>query len=275
MPDPDTGVPEGAPVRPREAPSGSPTATTRASGSTSTRRVGERRGLVVVIHGGFWRSAYGADPTASRWPSTSLARGWTACDIEYRRVGNGGGTPETFDYVAAAHRRAGRRRRPRPDDRSSPSATPRAGTSRSGRPARFSGAGGVALTHVDLPGRRARPRARPRRCPRRRRRRAPASATPPAPTTPQWDPQQQTRSTYPCGACTASTTTTVPLGQSEGYVVDAHRRRRRAEIIRVEGDHFVVIDPGSRGLGGPAWRSSTASPDPPPRFDGCLRDSRS
>ena len=42
----------------------------------------------------------------------------------------------------------------------------------------------------------------------------------------------------------------VPLGQSEGYVVDATAAGARAEIIRVEGDHFVVIDPDS-----PAWQS--------------------
>ena len=39
-------------------------------------------------------------------------------------------------------------------------------------------------------------------------------------------------------------------GQSEGYVVDATAAGARAEVVRVEGDHFVVIDPAS-----PAWQA--------------------
>ena len=57
--------------------------------------------MVVVIHGGFWKSAY--DYTLGQPLARSLAaEGWTAWNIEYRRVGNGGGTPQTFDDVAAA-----------------------------------------------------------------------------------------------------------------------------------------------------------------------------
>lgn len=57
--------------------------------------------VAVVIHGGFWRSAYGMElgrPLAATLP----ARGWAACNIEYRRVGNGGGYPATLSDVAAA-----------------------------------------------------------------------------------------------------------------------------------------------------------------------------
>lgn len=59
------------------------------------------RGVVVVIHGGFWKPAYDAslgEPLAR----DLAARGWAAWNIEYRRVGNGGGTPGTFEDVAAA-----------------------------------------------------------------------------------------------------------------------------------------------------------------------------
>lgn len=61
---------------------------------------GEPRGVVVVIHGGFWKAAYGCSL------GTPLARdlteaGWATWNLEYRRVGNGGGVPATLDDVAA------------------------------------------------------------------------------------------------------------------------------------------------------------------------------
>ena len=51
---------------------------------------GESRGVVVVIHGGFWKARY--DATLGEPLARDLAaRGWTACNLEYRRVGHGGG----------------------------------------------------------------------------------------------------------------------------------------------------------------------------------------
>jgi len=61
---------------------------------------GTPRGVVVVVHGGFWRSAY--DLSLGRPLAASLvAQGWAAWNLEYRRVGDGGGHPATFDDVAA------------------------------------------------------------------------------------------------------------------------------------------------------------------------------
>lgn len=58
--------------------------------------------LVILIHGGFWRSAYGLDlmdPLAADLAS----RGFAAWNIEYRRVGQrGGGYPGTLEDVASA-----------------------------------------------------------------------------------------------------------------------------------------------------------------------------
>jgi acetyl esterase/lipase len=66
-----------------------------------TRPDGTSRGVVVVIHGGFWLDQY--DLSLGRPLAVSLAaEGWTAYNVEYRRVGNGGGWPQTFDDVAAA-----------------------------------------------------------------------------------------------------------------------------------------------------------------------------
>lgn len=61
---------------------------------------GRSHGTVVVLHGGFWRAEY--DSALGRPLAESLAsHGWTAVNLEYRRVGDGGGFPETFDDVSA------------------------------------------------------------------------------------------------------------------------------------------------------------------------------
>ena len=62
--------------------------------------------VVVIVHGGFWRDAYGAElgrPLAR----DLVGRGWAALNVEYRRVGRnaqagGGGWPTTCLDVAAA-----------------------------------------------------------------------------------------------------------------------------------------------------------------------------
>lgn len=57
--------------------------------------------VVVVVHGGYWSSAYGAE--LGRPLAVDLAgRGFAAVNVEYRRVGEGGGWPSTGDDVAAA-----------------------------------------------------------------------------------------------------------------------------------------------------------------------------
>ncbi|MEO7260659.1 MAG: alpha/beta hydrolase [Jatrophihabitantaceae bacterium] len=61
---------------------------------------GRRPGTVIVIHGGFWKARYGADLGAPL-AADLAARGWAAWNLEYRRVGNGGGWPSTLADVAA------------------------------------------------------------------------------------------------------------------------------------------------------------------------------
>ncbi len=57
--------------------------------------------VAVVIHGGFWRARY--DVTLGEPLAADLSRrGFAAWNIEYRRVGNGGGWPTTLGDVAAA-----------------------------------------------------------------------------------------------------------------------------------------------------------------------------
>ena len=57
-------------------------------------------GTVVIIHGGFWRARYNlilGRPLAA----DLAARGYAAWNLEYRRCGDGGGWPTTFEDVAA------------------------------------------------------------------------------------------------------------------------------------------------------------------------------
>jgi acetyl esterase/lipase len=57
--------------------------------------------VAVVLHGGFWRAAYGVE-LARPLAAELAAAGWAAVAVEYRRVGAGGGWPQTCADVAAA-----------------------------------------------------------------------------------------------------------------------------------------------------------------------------
>jgi acetyl esterase/lipase len=57
--------------------------------------------VAVLIHGGFWKAEYGLE-LMDALAADLTARGWAAWNIEYRRLGNGGGVPFTLDDVSAA-----------------------------------------------------------------------------------------------------------------------------------------------------------------------------
>ncbi|HEV2974283.1 MAG TPA: alpha/beta hydrolase [Solirubrobacteraceae bacterium] len=60
-----------------------------------------RHPVIVTIHGGSWRKRYGR--AVMRAVAAALVRrGFAVWNIEYRRVGAGGGWPQTFEDVAAA-----------------------------------------------------------------------------------------------------------------------------------------------------------------------------
>jgi acetyl esterase/lipase len=57
--------------------------------------------VVVLIHGGGWKAIWGKDLMVPM--AVDLARrGFASWNIEFRRLGNGGGWPQTFEDVAAA-----------------------------------------------------------------------------------------------------------------------------------------------------------------------------
>ncbi len=57
--------------------------------------------IIVLIHGGCWQAAYDLAHTAGA-AAAITAGGFATWTIEYRRLGNGGGFPHTFDDVAGA-----------------------------------------------------------------------------------------------------------------------------------------------------------------------------
>lgn len=56
--------------------------------------------VAVVLHGGCWEAGYGLRPLGSLCAALA-SEGIAAWNLEFRRVGNGGGWPGTFEDVAA------------------------------------------------------------------------------------------------------------------------------------------------------------------------------
>lgn len=57
--------------------------------------------LAIVVHGGFWRAHYDLAHAGHECAALTAA-GIATWNVEYRRLGNGGGWPVTFQDVAAA-----------------------------------------------------------------------------------------------------------------------------------------------------------------------------
>ena len=217
---------------------------------------GVARGVVVVIHGGFWKSAY--DYTLGSSLAASLAaEGWVAWNLEYRRVGDdpggGGGTPATFDDVAAGIDKLA-------ELDLDLSTVVTLGHSAGGHLAAWAAgrsrydewAGGVDVTHVisqagvlDLQAASAAQLGG---------RAADALLGHPATTDDErYDPQQQIPLAAPVWCVHGTDDAIVPISQSEDYVAAATDAGATAELVAVDGDHFVVIDVTSE-----AWTQTLA-----------------
>jgi acetyl esterase/lipase len=57
--------------------------------------------VAVLLHGGFWRARFDRS-TMAALAVDLVDRGWATWNVEYRRVGNGGGVPQTLDDVRAS-----------------------------------------------------------------------------------------------------------------------------------------------------------------------------
>ena len=215
-----------------------------------TRPSGVSRGVVVVIHGGFWKAEY--DLELGRPLAASLAeQGWTAFNVEYRRVGAGGGAPATFDDVHRAIEQlatvedldtstvltlghsagghlavwaAGRHQQPRWRD----------STVRVTGAVSQAGVLDLVAAHDDDLGDQAAARFLGH-----------------APTTSDlaYDPRQQVPLDVPVRCIHGRADDVVPLSQSADYVAAATAAGGDASLVEVDGDHFVVIDTESE-----VWR---------------------
>ena len=209
---------------------------------------GTPKGTVVVIHGGFWRARY--DLALGRPLAASLVEhGWAAWNIEYRRAGNGGGSPETMDDVAAAV------------DALADLDVPLGRVTTVGH-----SAGGHLATW-------AASRGRHPRWPERVAVTGVISQAgvldlraaydehlgdgaveaflghPPGPGDDAVDPARQIPLDVPVHCVHTLADDTVPVSQSRAYVAAATAAGARAELTELDGDHFVVIDAESE-----AWR---------------------
>ena len=205
---------------------------------------GSSHGVVVVIHGGFWKAAY--DLSLGEPLARDLAsRGWTAWNLEYRRVGNGGGWPQTFDDVAAGIDRLA------DVDGLDLSTTVTLGHSAGGHLATWAAARG--------------------RFDEWRSERVPVTAVisqagvldltaasdaglgsgavraflgrPPGPADDAVDPARQLPLEVPVWCIHGVDDDVVPFSQSADYVAAAVAAGAEAELVKVDGDHFTVIDP--------------------------------
>ena len=205
------------------------------------RPAGTSRGLVVVVHGGFWKAQYGAEYGAPL--AVDLARrGWTTANVEYRRVGNGGGYPATLDDVHAAIGVV--------EDLAT-GVVVTLGHSAGGHLATWAAArgrfepwtGGPAVTHVvsqagvldlhaavaeDLGGGAA----------------LAFLGSDPDPTAyERADPISQVPLDAPVWAVHAVDDDTVPFSQARRYVAAATEAGGEATLVEVTGGHFAVIEP--------------------------------
>jgi len=211
-----------------------------------SRPIGPSRGVVVVIHGGYWKAAY--DLSLGRPLAEDLVeRGWTVWNLEYRRVGEGGGVPATLDDIAAGFDALA----DVPDlDLTRVIAL---GHSAGGHLAAWAAARGrfprwaperVPLTHViakagvlDL--------AAAYRAGLGTGAVAGFVGGPPGPGYDEIDPIRQVPLDVPIWCVHGQDDTTVPIAQSQTYVEAAVAAGGRAELIRFDGDHFEPIDPAS------------------------------
>ncbi len=195
-------------------------------------------GVVIVLHGGFWRARY--DCALGRPLAADLAaHGFTAWNVEYRRVSAGGGWPATVEDVSAAidhlatldvdasrvvavgHSAGGHLTVWAATARAEARVPLAAAVSQAGvldlATAARTGVGQTAVQDLlgggpgDVPDRYA-----------------------------AADPIRHVPPQVPVLCVHARADDTVPFAQSEAYVAAAGRRAR---LVEVPGDHFTVIDP--------------------------------
>lgn len=207
------------------------------------RSTGPSRGVVVVVHGGFWRARY--DWSLGRPLVQSLVgEGWTALNLEYRRTGNGGGFPQTFDDVAAGIDLLA-------DIDVDTSRVVTLGHSAGGHLAVW--AAGRPSPRVPVTAAISQAGVLDLRGALEQRLGDGAVELFLGPYDPETygrvDPLSQVPLDVPVVCVHASDDDTVPFSQSRTYVDAARAAGARADLVAVDGGHYAVIDPTSD-----AWR---------------------
>lgn len=204
---------------------------------------GRPRGVAVVVHGGFWKPEYGMEYATPLVPSL-IDAGWATWAIEYRR---GTGSADTLADVRAAIDKLA-------ELDVELSTVVGIGHSAGGHLVTWA-AGHGGLTHVvsqagvlDL-----------------------TAAYdeglgdgaveaflghPPGPDDAGSDPMRQLPLAVPVWCIHGTGDEIVPIELSRSYVAAARAAGGAAELVEVEGDHFVVVDPGSD-----AWAQTLAHLD--------------
>ncbi|WP_231482609.1 alpha/beta hydrolase family protein [Nocardioides sp. URHA0020] len=204
---------------------------------------GDPRGVAVLVHGGFWKPEYGIEYATPLVPSL-VAAGWATWAIEYRR---GTGAADTLADVRSAVDGLARLG-------VDLTTVVGIGHSAGGHLVTWA-AGHGGLTHVisqagvlDL-----------------------TAAYddglgggaveaflghPPGPEDADVDPIRAAPLDVPVWCIHGTRDDNVPIEQSRSYVAASRAGGGRAELVEVEGDHFVVIDPESD-----AWATTLAHLD--------------
>jgi acetyl esterase/lipase len=189
---------------------------------------GDPRGLAVVVHGGFWKPEYGIEYAQPLVPSL-VAAGWATWAIEYRRTGAADTLADVRAAIVAAPVDAG--------------TVVGIGHSAGGHLVTWAASLG-GLTHVisqagvldltaaydeGLDGGAVEA----------------FLGHAPGPADADVDPIRQVPLDVPVWCIHGTADDNVPLSQSTSYVEAATAAGATAELVKVEGDHFVVIDPDS------------------------------
>ena len=226
----------------------------------------ERPALVVLLHGGFWRVAYDRQHLRE---VADAALGYAVANVEYRRVGGGGGWPTTFTDVADDVDAIGSRSPAGSTSTASrtwgtrPAVTWPSGRRCGTEPWAPGGRTGCLGRAAGGPGTGRRPGRRARTGPEPRRRRGPAcsavtrapSRTGTRPPTPQRSAHRRPRPSW-CTACSTISCPSRSRGLPRPHRGRAGRGARRRPLR--------VVDPGSqawrpRSMGSATYRRAAAS----------------
>jgi 3-dehydroquinate dehydratase-2 len=213
------------------------------------RPAGSARGTVVLIPGGLWRHEWTRDTTESMAVALTTA-GWHTWNVSYRRLGRGGGWPQSFDDVVTAVATVAA------SDPPSPLVV--AGHSAGGTMALWVGKQSQVDRLVSMAGITDLGRARRHRLGdntvdlllgRRH------------PSPPEYDPMARLPTGCPTVLVACRSDALVDLTYARSYADAARRAGDEVELVEVDGGHSSVLDP-SQAAGQAVLQAVESTPGP-------------